>query len=114
MTDFCIQIHTDRAPDLDLAAVRDACAVLAQDKCLVKCFTVIEKGCDDHFNIMFKTEQPRAFWDVLSMALFKCGTHGAALRNAAIIMCEGTRGWDDYRLLHHYDPAQPLDKCCHQ
>jgi hypothetical protein len=48
------------------------------------------------------------------MALFKCGSHGSALRNAAIIMCEGTRGWDDYRLLHHYDPAQPLDRCCHQ
>ncbi len=59
MTDFCIQIHTDRAPNLDLAAVREACAMLAQDKNLVKCFTVIEKGCVDHFNIMFKTEQPR-------------------------------------------------------
>lgn len=113
MTDFCIQIHTDRAPDLDLAAVRQACEVLARDKMLVKCFAVIDKGCGDHVNLMFATEHPRCFWDVLSRALFQCGSYADGLKNASIVMCEGTRGWDDYRLLHHFDPTQPLDKCSH-
>lgn len=28
---------------------------------------------------------------------------------AAIIVCEGRHGWDDYLLLHHFDPLQPID-----
>ena len=31
------------------------------------------------------------------------------LAAAAIIVCEGEHGWDDYLLLHHFDPAEPLD-----
>jgi len=25
-------------------------------------------------------------------------------------MCEGENGWDDYRLLHHFDPEVEIDE----
>jgi hypothetical protein len=34
----------------------------------------------------------------------------AALSRAAMVVCQGERGWDDYLLLHHFDPSQVLDK----
>lgn len=32
------------------------------------------------------------------------------LRRSSIVTCQGSRGWDDYRLLHHFDSRQPLDR----
>lgn len=109
MTDFCIQIHTDRAPGIDLAAVHAACAALARDKALVRCFAVIEKGCVGHINLMFATTQPKALWEALQKTLFDGSALGDAIRRSSMVMCEGERSWDDYRLLHHFDPAERLD-----
>jgi hypothetical protein len=33
----------------------------------------------------------------------------AALAGATIVVCQGEHGWDDYLLLHHFDPSQVLD-----
>jgi hypothetical protein len=35
---------------------------------------------------------------------------GAKLRRSSIVACEGSRGWDNYLLLHHFDPAVVLDR----
>jgi hypothetical protein len=32
------------------------------------------------------------------------------LAAAAIVCCQGAQGWDDYLLLHHFDPTEPLDR----
>jgi hypothetical protein len=109
MTDFCIQIHTDRAPGLDLAAVRSACDALAQNKALVRCFAVIDKGCGDHVNFMFATHDARALWRALTASLFENHALGPAIRKCAMVMCQGAQGWDDYRVLHHFDPRHPVD-----
>lgn len=34
---------------------------------------------------------------------------GRAVAISTIVTCEGERGWDDYLLLHHFDPAEKLD-----
>ncbi len=109
MTDFCIQIHTDRAPGLDLAAVRSACHKLAEDKSLVRCFAIIDKGCVDHINFMFATDNAKGLWSALTASLLEDASLGPSIKKAAMVMCQGANGWDDYRLLHHYDPAQRTD-----
>jgi hypothetical protein len=40
------------------------------------------------------------------------GRLGAALRQSAIVTVEGSGGWDDYRLLHHFDDREHLDRIC--
>ena len=35
---------------------------------------------------------------------------GALLAKATIVVCEGDDGWNDYLLLHHFDPDEPLDR----
>jgi len=29
---------------------------------------------------------------------------------SSIIVCEGTKSWDNYLLLHHFDPTEKIDK----
>jgi hypothetical protein len=31
------------------------------------------------------------------------------MRRSSMAMCEGAHGWGDYLLLHHFDPAVPID-----
>ena len=31
------------------------------------------------------------------------------LATATIVVCEGDNGWDDYLLLHHFDPREDVD-----
>jgi hypothetical protein len=37
------------------------------------------------------------------------GRLGPKLRRSSIVTCQGSRGWDNFRLLHHFDSRQPLD-----
>ncbi len=108
MTEFCIHIHPNRARDLDLAQVRALCAALARERDLVRRHAVLE-GLDHvpYVNLMFETERPDLLWSLIEQRLYRDGAVGGALRASSMAMCQGTRGWDDYRLLHHYDPAVP-------
>jgi hypothetical protein len=41
---------------------------------------------------------------------YRSSEFGGALAESSMAMCEGQRGWEDYLLLHHYDPAVQLDR----
>lgn len=107
MTDFCIQIHPDRAPALDLQAVCACAADFAAASPLVTRFAQVPG--EGYLNLMFATAAPAALWPALSSALFAQAEWGQALRSCAMAMCEGRAGWDDCLLLHHFDGAQALD-----
>lgn len=108
MTDFCIQIHPQRAADLDLAGLFSLCNDLARKKDLIRRFAIVD-GTDghDHVNLMFETRRPGKLWSVLQSRLYQSGEFGGALKQCSMAMCQGAHGWDDYLLLHHYDPAVP-------
>ena len=55
-------------------------------------------------NWSFEVEKPPPFWK----AILESGAL-ARISRGAIITCQGKRGWDDYLLLHHFDPAEELD-----
>ena len=60
----------------------------------------VQHGEDEgpYFNVTFETPDPKILWPTAREALVRLG-----LQRAAIATCTGTRGWDNYVLLHHFD-----------
>jgi len=50
------------------------------------------------------------FWLELRRKAFHHRTLGRGLRSSSIVTCQGSRGWDNYRLLLHFDPTVSLDE----
>jgi hypothetical protein len=69
---------------------------------------VVTRGVDKGpwINIDFRPSDLRPLWQ----AARELVRADPALAGCAIACCEGEHGWDDYRLLHHFDPAEPLDE----
>lgn len=95
-----VQIQPARSPRLDAEAVVARLQALAA--------AVVSRGEDGspYTNVDFRTADVRVLWAAVQDQL----RADPALAASAIVCCEGERGWDDYRLLHHFDPAVPLDE----
>lgn len=61
-----------------------------------------------YINLSFVGADHVAAWARLR-ALYDATAIGRDLARSTIIVCEGEHGWDDYLLLHHFDPAEKLD-----
>ena len=57
----------------------------------------------------FFTEEPQQFWDDFKGGVLNHDKIGTWLKSVSIIVCEGENGWNDEKLLHHYDDSEPLD-----
>lgn len=108
--ELCIQVHPDRVKGLNMSALRLRCEALASSS-LVHRFAQSE-GVDSgrYVNIMFETADVTALWSLVWREIYSDAAVGQPMRLASMAMCHGEQGWDDYLLLHHYDPAQPLDR----
>ncbi len=107
---LCIQIQTERAPELRLDTVRRTMNEIALHCPGCKSLDVIE-GDDSgpYVNFLFETDKPIALWHELIRRLYDNSRPGTAARQSSIVTCEGENGWDDYLLLAHYDAAERLD-----
>ena len=96
-----IQIQPARSPIIDVGAAIDGLRCLDSS-------AIISRGDDDgeYVNLDYATDDLKSLWESVSRTL----TAVPALADAAIIACEGDNGWDDYLLLHHFDPSEPLDE----
>lgn len=104
---LCLQVHPARAPGLDLAAFSVAAEAVARRTPGVRGFgltTSEEEG--GYANLVFACESPEAAWPVLRESLFALPEAGPGLADACIVLCTGASGWDDGRVLHHFDAAQ--------
>jgi hypothetical protein len=74
----------------------------------------VRKGRHRGPYVNFNFEGSRAtlarLWKHLRTEVLLDRRAGAQLRRATIITCEGSRGWHNYRLLHHFNPEITLDK----
>ena len=70
---------------------------------------VIQHGNDDgeYINVLFKTDTPSIVWKEIQRKLI---TPNPLIADSTIITCEGDDGWNDYLLLHHFDPTEMTDK----
>lgn len=110
---ICLQFHPGRAPGVDVARLAKACEAVARRTPGLRGFGVTEgreEGDDDgaYVNLVFAAEDPAQSWPPLWAGLCALADHGAALQQACLCMCTGASGWDDYRLLYHFDPDVPL------
>ena len=101
-----VQVQPERAKRLDVAAAGESFRRIAKNKSLVRRFK-FEEGSDKgrYMNFNYLTTEPAQLWRALRSGPFRSGL----LRSAAMVVCEGESGWDDYLLLHHWDRRLRLD-----
>jgi len=108
---LCIQFQPERAPDLDPVAVVGVLKLVGDNERLVSRVQVTE-GVDDgpYIDVTYSTPDPVSLWASVRERVLEHAALGPALRRSVLITCTGDSGWDDYRLLHHFDEAEPLDE----
>src|SRR4051794_27387463 len=95
-----IQVQPARVKRLNVAPVDMSLRRLAARRALVRRVR-FEEGNDRgrYMNFNYTTAKPARLWRALRAGPFR----SALLRSAAMVLCEGENGWDDYLLLHHWD-----------
>ena len=111
MPSLLIQIQPGRAADLHVDTVCRRCQALTKVNPAIGHFTVV-RGNDDgpYVNLNFETSDLGALWRKLEIHVYGDPLLGGLMRQASIATCEGSRGWDDYLLLHHFDRTLRLDR----
>jgi hypothetical protein len=97
-----VQLQPARSPELDVPEAVARLSRLAASAC-------VTDGEDDgrrYVNVDFKAVDLRGLWARVRAELKTI----PGLAGAAIVVCEGEHGWDDYLLLHHFDPAEQRDQ----
>ena len=104
MREIHVQLQPDLVPDLVEA---DTVARLEQIGRATGAEVRTTAGFDEgrYVNLDFAPLDAAALWNAIRMELESV----PALARIAIVCCHGEHGWDDYSLLHHYDPAESLD-----
>jgi len=110
MKALVINLQPQRSPGFDPKSVRDLVEGLKSNSDLIKSLSVTA-GDDNgpYTNVYVETRDVAALWELMREELFSHPVAGPHLKRAAIVVCEGNAGWDDYLLLHHFNPAEPLD-----
>ena len=95
-----IQIQPERSPNID----KNIVILFLKDNGYMP---EVDEGNDsgEYINISIKTNNIKTLWLEI-MLLLKSNKQ---LSSSSIITCEGSQGWDNYFLLHHYDSNEELD-----
>ena len=99
---LCIQLLPERSPTLQSEHVEALCRAIAVEFGASLEVTHGNEG-GSYVNFLFLSDDVPVLWEMLCRRLFLNDETGAAIRNATIVTRTGDRGWDDYRLLHHYE-----------
>jgi hypothetical protein len=95
-----VQLQPARSPGLNVATAVARLQAVAP--------ATVSRGADAglYINVGYRAADIPALW----AAVREVVRADADLSQCVIACCEGEHGWDDYRLLHHFDPSQPLDE----
>ena len=106
-----VQFQPERAPQLDRERTRSVIEALTKNRSLVAGYETKE-GDDGgpYVNYTFLAKDLPGLWSMIRKEVLAHPEIGASLSAASIVVCEGPNGWDDYLLLHHFDPKLPLDE----
>ncbi len=67
------------------------------------------RGKERWVNFLFTSASVARTWNTLESRAMTHRRLGPQLRRSSIVTCQGSRGSDNYRLLHHFDKGQALD-----
>jgi hypothetical protein len=76
----------------------------------VREFTIQRGRGDAWINFLYTSTSAASIWSSLERGALAHRRLGLQLRRSSIVTCEGSRGWDNYRLLHHFDGREALDR----
>ena len=105
---LCIQIQPNRAPGIDLNGIRNVAAQLASTPFFNKYSEEEKNGV--YINLLFDAVSTSQAWSLIYSTLYEDARISADLRRSSIATCQGQIGWEDYLLLHHFDPTVPRDR----
>jgi len=106
---LCLQLQPRRATGLSVQLITVLMARVAAAS-EVQGFS-FERGSDHgpYINYLFASRAPSRVWRGIQQRVLKHRRLGPRVRRASIVTCEGSRGWKNYLLLHHFDSAKHLD-----
>ena len=111
MKTVCLQFQPSRAPKISETNVSVLMLRIALAEEAVQTFTVQRnRSNQDYVNYLFVGHAVGSIWNAVRLRALRHRRFGAGLRRACIVTAEGSHGWQDYRLLHHFDSKQTLDK----
>jgi hypothetical protein len=106
---ICIQFHPERAAKLKIHEIVTLATRVGFSVSGVASLTVQRGRSAAYFNLLFTARSTSALWKALDSKLLHNPRVGATLRLATIVTATGSRGWANYRLLHHFsERADPF------
>jgi hypothetical protein len=105
-----IQVQPGLAESLDMVRLRREFQAIATDNPLVSGHRFRNGNDDgDYYNFDFDTPRPAALWEQIRAAVYDASAFGQSVHHSSMAICTGIHGWEDYLLIHHWDPAEDLD-----
>ena len=106
-----IQVQPGRAQSLDVVRLRREFQAIATGNVLVVGYR-FSNGKDEgeYFNFDFDTPQPAALWSQIQETVYDASPFGQDVRQSSMAICTGHNGWEDYLLIHHWDPSENPDE----
>jgi hypothetical protein len=107
-----IQFQPHRAPKLSPKALKSLVSAFASKSAIVQEFS-FEHGQDRgpyiNFFLSARAKDLPKLWNSLRRQLLVSSPHSSAIRKSCMVLCQGSRGWDNYLLLAHFDPEVLCD-----
>jgi hypothetical protein len=110
MSVICIQIQPSRAPGIDFALIRDVAAQLGSTGPFTRYGVEEDPDHAAYINLYFEAPSPVEAWPIIRSTFYEDAFIGGLLQKSSIVTCQGLKGWDDYLLLHHFDPEVSRDQ----
>lgn len=105
-----VQIHLDSGaikkflPDIHLV-----CEAIVESGHAIRLSFVESEDDGPHVDAAFETFNGCELWAQVQARLYGDARFGDTLKASSIAARTGTDGWDNYRLLSHFDSNMPLD-----
>ena len=106
-----IQVQPGLVETLDIVRLRREFQAIATENPLVIAYRFVNGNDEsDYYNFDFDTPSPATLWEQIVTDVYKASAFGESVRMASMAICTGHRGWEDYLLIHHWDPSEDLDE----
>lgn len=109
MRSLSIQVQPDLIPELDIEKTKQLFEALKDNSLVEK--SAFDEGNDKgrYLNFTYGTNDARSLWGVIQKKIYEHNIFGKQLLKCSMAMCSSEEGWNNYLLLHHFDPSVPLE-----
>lgn len=110
MRSISIQVQPDLVPDLDMEMAKQLFGALEAHPLAEK--YQFDEGIDNgpYLNFTYGTNDAPLLWAVIQKEIYAHSMLGERLLECSMAMCSSEQGWDNYVLVHHFDPAVPSER----